>query len=222
MKTALVIGATGLVGRSLTSQLLDSDSYQEVITFTRRPLDFKHPKFLNHVIDFDHLDAVAPLIQGDELFSCLGTTVKQAGSFKEQFKVDFHYQYEFAMLANQNKVEHYLLVSSAGASSTAFYSPYLKMKARLESAVTKLSIPKISFIRPSVLVGERENERFLDGLSSHILETFKGLPLVKKYRPISGETVAKALINAAKLNGGIYELEDLFELAESSNRFEAN
>lgn len=95
---ALVIGATGAVGRDLVDQLLKDDAFGSVVAFVRRPLAVENPKLTVHVIDFDHPEQWRQLLQGDVLFSCLGTTIKAAGSQEAQWKVDYTYQYEAAMV----------------------------------------------------------------------------------------------------------------------------
>ena len=92
MKTALVIGATGLTGRYITHNLLAAEAYEQVVVFSRRALPEQHPKLVNHVVDFDHIDHWAELVNGDDLFSALGTTLKAAGSKAAQYKVDYTYQ----------------------------------------------------------------------------------------------------------------------------------
>ena len=124
---ALVIGATGAVGSDLVEQLLKDDAFERVTVFVRRPLAVENPKLTVHIIDFDHPEQWRELLQGDVLFSCLGTTIKAAGSQEAQWKVDYTYQYEAAKAARENGVEAYALVSSIGASPKAKFF-YTRMK----------------------------------------------------------------------------------------------
>jgi uncharacterized protein YbjT (DUF2867 family) len=128
---AIVIGSTGLVGSELTNQLISSDQFQKIKVFTRRPLENKHPKIEEYVINFDLPKQWQKLVTGDVLFSSLGTTLKKAGSKGAQFKIDYNYQYYFARAAAENNVPSYVLVSAAYASpaSKIFYS---RMKGILE------------------------------------------------------------------------------------------
>ena len=126
-KTALIIGSTGLVGSQLLQQLLASSSYSQVVSLSRRQLDFSHPKLISYVIDFENLTHYVELFKGDVFFSCLGTTLKQAGSVAAQRKVDFEYQFICAQMAANNAVPHYCLVSSSGANAHSM-SRYLKIK----------------------------------------------------------------------------------------------
>ena len=121
---ALVIGATGATGRDLVNQLLTDKDYDEVNVFVRRPLEVESPKLKTHIVDFEKPEEWKDLVNGDVAFSCLGTTLKDAGSKEAQRKVDYDYQYNFAKAAKENEVEDYILVSSYGANpkSKIFYS----------------------------------------------------------------------------------------------------
>ena len=112
MKTAIVIGATGLVGSHITFQLLNDDRYEKVKIFVRRSLENKNPKLEEHLVDFDKLESWKQELIGDEIYSALGTTIKKAGSKDAQYKIDFTYQYEVAKTAAENSVPKILLVSS--------------------------------------------------------------------------------------------------------------
>jgi N-acetyl-gamma-glutamylphosphate reductase len=91
-KTAIVIGATGVTGKEITRYLLLSDHYEQVLVFSRKKLILQHEKLINHVVDFDHIEQWSALVKGDDLFSAMGTTRKQAGSQSKQYTVDFSYQ----------------------------------------------------------------------------------------------------------------------------------
>lgn len=216
MKTALVIGATGLVGNSLTRQLLDNESYTQVTVFGRRSLGFSHPKLKEHIINFDKIEDWAPLVQGDELFSCLGTTLRQAGSKVNQYRIDYQYQYDFARVAKENAVPSLILVSSAGANPKAAFF-YMRMKGELERDVKALGFSRLILIKPGPLDGPREKKRFGESLGLGVNRFLNALGLMKKYRPIHGQTVARAMINASdKLTSGTHEIEldALFDWAE--------
>ena len=126
-KTVIVIGATGLVGRALVDQLADADHIGKIITLTRRSTKHSSSKVFNQVVDFDHLEDYVSSFRADFLFSCLGTTLKQAGSIPAQRKVDLDYQCKAAQLAASNGVHHYLLVSSSAANDQS-NNPYLTIE----------------------------------------------------------------------------------------------
>ncbi|EDM37721.1 putative NADH dehydrogenase with NAD(P)-binding domain [Pedobacter sp. BAL39] len=217
MKNAVVIGATGLVGSELVALLLSDERFETVTVFTRRSLKLQHPKLLEHLIDFDQYDSWQHQVKGDVLFSALGTTLKQAGSKAAQYHIDYTYQYHFAKAAAESKVSVYVLVSAAAASpdSKMFYS---KMKGELERDVKQLPFSSIYFLQPSLLVGKRDHSRLGEKFGERVLAVFNALGLFRKYRAISGKTVAQAMINAAlTANPGVhvYALDDVFTLAGS-------
>ena len=148
---AIVIGATGAVGKELVKVLLSRPDYETVITFTRRPLGIDSPKLESHVIDFDRPDTWEDLVRGDVLFSALGTSLKQAGSKEAQYKIDHDYQLSFARAARAKGVSHFVLVSSAGADpSSSFF--YLKLKGIIEKDAEALAFPGLSILRPPSLI----------------------------------------------------------------------
>ena len=196
MKTAIVIGATGLVGSNLLQELLQDNRFGTVITFSRRASGIKNEKLQEHIIDFDKPENWQHHVKGDVLFSALGTTIGKAGSKEAQYKIDYSYQYQFAEAASANGVHTYVLVSSAGADpdSRIFYS---RMKGELEQAVRKLPFQNIHLIRPGLLAGERNEKRIGEEIGYVVLNIFTKLPGLGKWKPIHGNTVAKAMINAA-------------------------
>lgn len=109
MKTAIVIGATGLVGNHITKKLLGDNRYEKVKVFVRRSLNLNHPKLEEHIVDFDKIESWKNHLTGDELYSALGTTIKKAGSKDFQYKIDFTYQYEAAKDASENGVKNIYL-----------------------------------------------------------------------------------------------------------------
>jgi uncharacterized protein YbjT (DUF2867 family) len=210
-QTAIVLGATGLVGKHLVRLLIEDDSFSCIKLFVRRPSGFSHPKIEDHIVNFETIPSFGNLIAGDVLFSCLGTTLKQAGTKKEQYKVDYDYQFEFAKAAANNGVKNYCLVSStsANAKSRLFYS---RMKGELEDAVIKLPFNKISIIRPSVLVGKRNEKRNGEIVGAKLADALaKIIPPLKKYRSIKGSDVARVLLNSfvkpSDSKVAIFELE---------------
>lgn len=214
-RTALLIGATGLVGKELLRQLLAHTSYSEVKVFARRSTGLVNEKLTEFIVDFEKPDAWKDLLTGNVLFSTMGTTIKKAKSQEAQYRVDFTYQFETAKHAAMNKIESYVLLSSTGANSQSriFYS---RIKGKLDESVQQLPFEKIAIIRPSVLEGNREEQRPMEKFSikaGHILA--KLITPLKKWRPIHASIVAKAMINAdlKKESSGIYELEEVFQLA---------
>jgi uncharacterized protein YbjT (DUF2867 family) len=216
MKSALIIGATGLVGNFITLKLLDDDPYEKVKVFVRRSLKFSHPKLEEHLVNFENIEAWKDQLVGDELYSALGTTIKKAGSKEVQYKIDYTYQYEVAKAASQNGVKKYLLVSSAGANYKSG-NFYLRMKGKLDEAVQQLSFNQIIIFRPSILAGNRSERRLTESLGIKIAGAItKLIPALKKYRPIEASRVAEAMIKSANQNRlnktKIYQPEEIFEI----------
>ena len=193
---ALVIGATGAVGRDLVEQLLKDDAFGSVVAFARRPLAVENPKLTVHVIDFDRPEQWQNLLQGDVLFSCLGTTIKAAGSQEAQWKVDYTYQYEAAKAARENGVETYVLVSSIGASPKAKFF-YTRMKGELEEAVKTLGFPACFILQPPSLVG-KGSDRFGEKAGVVALRAFNAIGLMRAYKPMPTEEVAAAMVRLVK------------------------
>ncbi|WP_062260056.1 NAD(P)H-binding protein [Endozoicomonas arenosclerae] len=211
-KTAVIIGATGLIGSELLRQLLESSEIEKVISLSRRELPLNSAKLESHIVDFQHLDQYRHLIKGDLFFSCLGTTKKKAGSLSAQRKIDFEYQLEAARIAASNSIPHYLLISSSGANPKSF-SSYLKMKGELEDRVKALSFQCISIFQPSLLMGERKEHRFAEELGAKLLPLLCRLPGLRKFRPISDRQLASKMLEIALAGRSaeqVYRLDELF------------
>lgn len=212
MQTALVIGATGMVGTQLIQQLIATTDNTKIISLVRRASGVKHPKLEEHVIDFDQPESWADFVKGDVLFSCLGTTLAKAQSKEAQYKVDFTYQYIVAQVAAQNKVPKYVLVSSAGANANSS-NFYIRTKGELDEAVRKLPFSTINILRPGQLVGERNENRLGEKIGLKVMYALNKMGLFKRYRPIEACQVARAmLLVASKDNSGINTLNELFEI----------
>jgi uncharacterized protein YbjT (DUF2867 family) len=216
VKTALIIGSTGLIGSELLNLLLDSNDYLKVITFVKRDTGIKHRKLTQHIIDFDKPETYKELIVGDDFFCTIGTTIKKAGS-KEAFrKVDFEYPRQFAAFALQNKVQKYLIISSlsADANSGNFY---LKTKGEIQDFLKDCNFESVAVLQPSLLLGNRTEFRLGEKVGAFFMKTLSFLFLgnLKKYKPIEGKTVAKALLKIAQTNNKgfkIYESDAIQEI----------
>ncbi len=207
---AIVIGATGLIGSALLSQLASNSAFTRITAIIRRPIS-STPRVHNIVVDFDQLDTVADAFSGDYLFCCMGTTRKQAGSLAAQYKVDVDYPLHAATLARARGVKHLLLVSSMSADSRS-RSAYLRMKGQLEDGVKALCFERLSLFQPSLLLGEREHRRTGEYLAGKLMPTLCKLPGLKRYRPISGSEVATKMIARSLAQGPAIERFSLDEI----------
>ena len=142
MKTALIIGSTGLVGSALLNELLAHPAYSKVISFTRKPSGNTHPKLHEHCIDFNKIASYKDLIQGDDLYCAMGTTIKKAGSQAAFTLVDYTYPYQFATIAKSNGVKQFLLVSSIGANAQS-KNFYLQTKGTIENDISLLGFETV-------------------------------------------------------------------------------
>lgn len=219
MKTAIVIGGSGLVGRALLKLLCSDSNYDCVRYFGRSNIKFSHKKLDFIHTNFENLEEVKEQIKGDVLFSTLGTTIRKAGGKEQQFQVDYHYQLNFATLAAANGVSSYVLISSLGAhpNSRIFYS---KIKGQLEQAVKKLTFSHTHILRPSLLKGTRKENRFGENLAIKLSVIMELIPFLRKYRAIPAKTVAKAMLAVIEQEGDrdnfeVLEPTELFKLGDS-------
>ena len=193
---ALLIGATGATGSDLLQLLLMDSEVESVTIFVRRDPLINHPKLKVHLIDFNRNEQWSHLVKGDILFSCLGTTLKVAGSKEAQWKVDHDYQYRFAEAARENGVGTLLLVSSMNASPKSPFF-YARMKGELEEAIRRLEFPGLMIFRPPSLI-RKGSDRTMERVGLKVIGFLNRLGLLQSMRPLSTEQLAKAMLRAAK------------------------
>lgn len=216
MRAAIVVGATGLTGTSLVEQLCENDEYVSVTVIARTAPAFTHPKLEVKIRNLDTLEE-KDLEFAHELYCCLGTTKKKAGS-REQFeKVDFEYPLTIASLAKKRGIPHMLVITAMGANEKSpFY--YNRVKGKLEHDLMELGLQRLSIIRPSLLVGEREEFRLGEKAGEKVLKLAKPLLVgpLKRSRAIEASQVAKAMIVIAlygdKQPVTIYPSQELAQL----------
>jgi uncharacterized protein YbjT (DUF2867 family) len=215
-KTALVIGATGLVGNELVHQLLADDRFGAVLVFVRRSMDISNAKLREFIINFDEPQSWSHLVKGDVLFSALGTTIKKAGSKAAQYKIDHDYQYNFAHAAAQNQVPVYVLVSSAMASETSRIF-YTRMKGELERDIKTLPFQAIHIMQPGMLQGDRKESRPGEKIGLYVIKLLNKMGIALQQKPVPASVVAKAMINVSFKNDkriSVYALTQVFTAAE--------
>lgn len=208
-KTALLVGATGLVGGHCLRFLLEGDYYGKVVILTRRKLPLDHKKLEQRVIDFDAVARNADLVKADDIYCCLGTTRKKSPAKEIYYQVDFTYPFEIARLGLANGAEHYALVSALGANprSRIFYN---RTKGEIEKAVSGLGFKGVYIFRPSLLTGERQEERKWEEVSGNFGKKLSFLLVgpAKKFRPIEARAVAFAMVQTLRQgHPGVHVIE---------------
>ncbi|PZR21321.1 MAG: semialdehyde dehydrogenase [Citrobacter freundii] len=194
---ALIIGATGATGKDLVNTVLKDAFYTEVTIFVRRASGIVHPKLREIITDFDKLETIAGSVNGDVLFSCLGTTLKAAGSKEKQWHIDYEIPLRFAEIARQNGVSKMVLLSAYGASATSkvFYS---ELKGKLEDAIAGLGFHNYIIFRPGLLL-RKETDRSGEKISAAIISFLNRLGIIKKFKPMPTSLLAEKLAKAPKV-----------------------
>ena len=194
---ALVIGATGATGQELVSQLLEDVSFNSVSIFVRNDPNITHSKLKTYIIDFSKIEDYKNSIKGDVLFSCLGTTLRDAGSKEKQYLVDLTYQFEFAKIASENGVPNYSLVSSTGANENSpFFYP--KIKGKLEEAVKKLPFKTIQIFQPPTLIRQKDLIRTGEKIGIKIFGFLNYFGILKSQKPLAVSNLAKIMVEQLK------------------------
>ncbi|MES2803813.1 MAG: NAD-dependent epimerase/dehydratase family protein [Bdellovibrionota bacterium] len=201
MKTAVIIGATGLVGTELVHALSYSQHYDKIFVLTRRHVEYTGKNVEPIVLDFAQLEK-QEFATGADYFCALGTTIKQAGSQREFHKVDYDYVLSFAKVAKKCSANSFHLVSALGASpsSTNFYS---RTKGEIEKAIAALELNKFRIYQPSLLIGKRDKlgqptrlgEELVTAFYNNGKFLFSGI--LRKFEPITAEKVALAMVKNA-------------------------
>ena len=198
-KTALLAGATGLVGSELLLRLLASDRYARVLVVGRRPVALTHPKLTQVTTELGQLEAVRLRLIADDVYCCLGTTRQQAGSKEAFYAVDFLGVVQLAALTAANFAAQFLVVSSLGADAhSRFY--YNRVKGEMEEAVRQIPFRAIHIFQPSLLLGQRTQPRLGERVGAALLGVLG--PLLRgtwrQYRGVSAKAVAQAMLRAAE------------------------
>jgi uncharacterized protein YbjT (DUF2867 family) len=198
MRTALIAGATGLVGGHLLRQLLDTPEYGRIIVLGRRPVDLAHPKLTQVTADFAALEQVRADLRCDDAFCCLGTTIRQAGSQDAFRAVDHAAVLAFAWAARRHGAQRFFLVSALGANagSRVFYN---RVKGETEEALEVLDFKTLAIFRPSLLLGRKERTRLGERVGEVVMWLAEPLLLgsLRKYRAIQAEVVARAIVRCS-------------------------
>jgi len=221
-RTALLAGASGLVGGHLLKLLLADGGYARVITLGRRAVATRHPQLDQRVVDMDALDTLPDVPGADDAFCCLGTTIKTAGSQQAFRKVDYDYVLAFARAGQRAGARQFLLVSALGADpgSRIFYS---RVKGETEAAVKQVPYQGVQIFRPSFLMGDRVERRLAERIGVPIARAVAPLLVgpLRRYRPIDAADVARAMVQIAKdapRGPNVFEYDGITAAARSSAR----
>ncbi len=196
-KTAIIAGASGLIGQSLTQMLLNSKDYGQVIALVRKPLGIQHAKLKELTVNFDHLADMEDFPEVDDIFCTLGTTIKKAGSQEAFYTVDFTYPMELAQRGLKANAQRFFLVAALGSNMNSgnFYS---RVKGELEDKISFLNYRTIYIFKPSLLRGDRQEHRLGEKIGQAITRIIPFVGALKKYRPIHVDKVADAMMKVAK------------------------
>lgn len=190
-KKVLIMGGSGLIGQYLLSLLLKDAEVESVTALVRSPLKITHPKLYQVVTQFEKLIDQKLNFKVDTVFCALGSTMAEAKTKSGFKRCDYHYVVEAAKLAQSQGVDHFIAISAVGANSESSFF-YNKIKGEMERDVYLYGPAKVTFIRPSLLLGKREEKRPLEEFSQKILRPLSRLFIgpLKKYRPVESEDVA--------------------------------
>jgi uncharacterized protein YbjT (DUF2867 family) len=215
-KTAIVFGSTGLIGNLLIEELIKSDIYSLIKSFVRQSTGITEHKVEEIIFDFSNASSFSQLIAGDDIFICLGTTIKKAGSVANMEKIDRDLPLDIASTAASAGVKGIAVVSSIGASARSS-NYYLRIKGQLEDGIMQLPFDRKAIVRPSMLLGERKEKRAGEVVGKVVMTAVKPVLIGKllKYRAIHGRDVAKAMIAVMNTpqEKSIFESDELQKLA---------
>ena len=199
MKTALLVGATGLVGGFVLENLLQEDYFSKVIVLSRKQIAKQHPKLTQIIANFDDMENNASQIVADVIFCCLGTTIKKAGSQAAFKKVDYEYPLKIAEVAKQNGASTYLIISAMGADKNSFIF-YNRVKGEIEEAIAKLNFNTFHILQPSLIAGQRPEKRTGENIANKFFPIVNKLLIgsLSKYKSIQAPQIAKAMVHFAK------------------------
>ena len=217
MKKALIFGSSGLVGSNLVKIILQNEKYDHIKLFVRSETENKSKKLEIIKTDFNNLEKHKDTIVGDDCFFCIGTTRKNTPDKNEYIITEYNIPVEIGKIAKSNSVNNFIYVSSLGANPNSS-GLYLKNKGQAEQELINLNFPRLAIIRPSILLGNRKENRIGEKIGIFVMKLLSPLFLgkLKKYKPIKVENVAKAMANIAQndYQKTIFESDQLVKIAK--------
>ena len=215
MKTALLFGASGLVGNHLLNQLISNNNYSKIKLFVRSTINISDPKIEIIQTDFKNLENHKEDIIGDDCFFCIGTTKKNSPDKNEYQRIELEVPKQIAQIAKSNSVNSFVFVSS-GYADPKSSGDYLKFKGEVEEELKRLNFPKLGIMRPSFLLGDRKEKRIGEKIGIFVFKLLSPLFLgpLKKMKPIHSATVAKAMIAITQNDSSqtIFESNEISEI----------
>ncbi len=220
-KTAIILGATGLTGGILLEKLLEDPSFEKIKLFSRSSINNNSPKIEEHLIDMFQLEKHSEAFKADVVFCCIGTTKSKTSNKETYKKIDYGIPVTAAKLAKQNGIKTFIVISAMGAdaNSSIFYN---KTKGEMQRDVLKQGFdcaqPDIYILQPSLIVGNREENRLGEKVATFFMKTFSFF-IPKKYKMIKAETIAKAMQSLSKkgYSEKIIPSEKIQEIASQNN-----
>jgi len=218
VKTALLFGASGLVGNHLLNQLISNNNYSKIKLFVRSSIEISDPKIEIIQTDFNNLENHKEDIKGDDCFFCIGTTKKNSPDKNEYKRVELEVPKQIAQIAKSNSVNSFVFISS-GYADPKSSGDYLRFKGEVEEELKRLNFSKLGIMRPSFLLGDRKEKRIGEKIGIFVFKLLSPLfvgPL-KKMKPIHSATVAKAMnaITQNKVSKTIFESDEIADLSSS-------
>jgi uncharacterized protein YbjT (DUF2867 family) len=218
VKTALLFGASGLVGSHVLNQLISNNSYSKIKLFVRTTINISDPKIEIIQTDFKNLENHREDIKGDDCFFCIGTTKKNSPDKNEYKRVELEVPKQVAQIAKSNSVNSFVFISS-GYADPKSSGDYLKFKGEVEEELKRLNFQKLGIMRPSFLLGDRKEKRIGEKIGIFVFKLLSPLFLgpLKKMKPIQSATVAKAMIiiTQNKVSKTIFESDEIADLSSS-------
>jgi len=218
VKTALLFGASGLVGNHLLNQLISNNNYSNIKLFVRSSIDISDPKIEIIQTDFNNLENHKEDIKGDDCFFCIGTTKKNSPDKNEYKRVELDVPKQIAQITKSNSVNSFVFISS-GYADPKSSGDYLKFKGEVEEELKRLNFQKLGIMRPSFLLGDRKEKRIGEQIGIFVFKLLSPLFLgpLKKMKPIQSATVAKAMIAITqnKVSKTIFESDEIADLSSS-------
>jgi uncharacterized protein YbjT (DUF2867 family) len=217
VKSALLFGASGLVGSHVLNQLISNNNYSKIKLFVRSSINISDPKIEIIQTDFNNLENHREDIKGDDCFFCIGTTKKNSPDKNEYKRVELEVPKQIAQIAKSNLVNSFVFISS-GYADPKSSGDYLKFKGEVEEELKRLNFPKLGIMRPSFLLGDRKEKRIGEKIGIFVFKLLSPLFLgpLKKMKPIHSATVAKAMI-AITQNGSSKTIFESNEISEIIN-----